>query len=53
MRVISVLHNFRKWAGILSGPVALEISNLFSKLRTPLASTEMMVISGKGESEIV
>ena len=53
MGAISVLHNFRKWAGILSGPGALEISNSFSKLRTPLASTEMVEIAGKGKSEIV
>ena len=48
-----MLHNFRKWAGILSVPGALEISNSFSKLRTPLASMEMVEIAGKGKSEIV
>ena len=48
-----MLRNFRKWAEILSGLGALEISNSISKLRTPLTSTEMVAISGKGESEIV
>ena len=37
----------------LSGPGALEISNPFSKLRTPLESTEMVAIARKGKSEIV
>jgi len=49
----SIAHNFKIWAGILSGPVALDMSSSFSKLRTPLISTEMVAISGKDISEII
>jgi len=49
---ISVLHIFKKLAGILSGPGALEMSNSFSRLKTPSTSIERVVISGKGESWI-
>ena len=49
----SIAHSFRKWAGTLSGPVTLDKSNSFSKLRTPLISTEMVAILGKCVSEII